>query len=282
MKKTLFLTLLLFAAVSASAQIKRVPLSPLQVLKQSIAHTDITITYSRPAMRDRVIFGDLVPYNERWRTGANRNSKVTFSENVMIGDSLIKAGSYALLTLPSEKEWIIYFYKDVSHWEVPEPWDESLVAAQMSIKPESLPSDVQSMTFSIDEITYESCVISLAWEKTRISIPVEILTEDQMMADIDKALAGPSASDFYLAAVYREGTGEDLGQALEWIDKAMTLRDENKYWDALLKAKILLKMNKVKEAKMVAELGLDLAKSASHQYGMKLMNELLEDIKRAK
>ncbi len=134
------------------------------------------------------------------------------------------------------------------------------------------------MTFSIDDMTYESCFISLAWEKTKISIPVQILTEDQMMADIDKVLTGPGASDYYLAAVYREGTGEDLGQALEWVDKAMALRDEDKYWDALLKAKILLKMNKTNDAKALAQQGLKLAEGTNHRYGMRLMNEFLTEI----
>ena len=272
--KNIFLLLLgLSLGIQLQAQIKRVALSPLQVLKQSIADTDVTITYSRPAMRDRKIFGGLVPYNEKWRTGANRNSVIEFSRDVMVGDSLLKAGSYAIITVPSEKQWEIMFYEDISSWEVPDPWDEELVAVSQRISSEKLSSQVQSMTFVIEDVTYESCVLSLLWEETKVSIPIQILTEEQMMQDINKVLSGPAASDYYTAALYREGTGVDIEQALVWIDKAIELREPDSYWDYLLKSKILVKLRRYETAKEIAQKGLEIANDYGYKYGIKLMKE---------
>ena len=272
--KNIFLLLLgLSLGIQLQAQIKRVALSPLQVLKQSIADTDVTITYSRPAMRDRKIFGGLVPYNEKWRTGANRNSVIEFSRDVMVGDSLLKAGSYAIITVPSEKQWEIMFYEDISSWEVPDPWDEELVAVSQRISSEKLSSQVQSMTFVIEDVTYESCVLSLLWEETKVSIPIQILTEEQMMQDINKVLSGPAASDYYTAALYREGTGVDIEQALVWIDKAIELREPDSYWDYLLKSKILVNLRRYETAKEITQKGLEIANDYGYKYGIKLMKE---------
>jgi len=124
MRLPLFILSILFASC-LNGQSIYVPLSPVQELSQIVGLTKVKLTYSRPATRGRKIFGDLVPYGAKWRTGANRNTKIQFSESVAIKGMDIAKGTYAIITEPSETNWDVYLYADTTHWEVPSPWHDS-------------------------------------------------------------------------------------------------------------------------------------------------------------
>ena len=129
--KKLLLICFLAAGVTMQAQIETPQPSPSAKLEQKVGLTDVTVEYSRPAMRGRTIFGDLVPYGQLWRTGANANTKITFSDNVTIGDTSLKAGTYAVFVKPTAKMWEVIFYTDSSNWGTPGEWDEAKVAASV-------------------------------------------------------------------------------------------------------------------------------------------------------
>jgi len=154
-----FLVLLTLLCTCGRAQISYMHLSPLQTIEQRAALTDIKVVYSRPHLRGRTIFGGLEPWDKIWRTGANRNTKVTFSQPVMVGDTKVPIGTYALLTKPGKTEWEIYFYKELTHWEVPDPWKEDQVAATLTVVPETTERTVQRLTFTIDDMTDDALLL---------------------------------------------------------------------------------------------------------------------------
>ena len=106
----------------------------LQKIEQKVGLTDVSVQYSRPSMKGRTIFGDLVPYGKLWRTGANQNTMVTFSTDVMVGESTLKAGSYAIFSKPNKDNWEVIFYSDTNNWGTPQKWDDSKVAAKVNAK----------------------------------------------------------------------------------------------------------------------------------------------------
>jgi len=260
------------------AQSLHLALSPLQILSQNVGKTNVKITYSRPALRGRKIFGALHPYNQKWRTGANRNSKIQFSEDVVIDGKNLEAGTYGIFTKPMEDKWEVYFYSDTTYWEVPRTWNDSLVAVQLSVPSTKLHDATESMTFSVDNIDYTSCEISLTWENTRIRIPVEMHTEKQMMSAINKVLNGPRSTDYNTAAAYRLESGQDLEQGLEWIDKAIAMRTKASFYDHLVKAKLLAKMDKPSESRKFAQKSKELAIAINNTYGVELVEHFLKTL----
>jgi len=239
--------------------------------------TDITVEYARPHMRGRKIFGDLVPYDSLWRTGANRNSKVTFSKPVYINGKKVGKGTYALITRPGLSQWEVYFYRDLTHWEVPSPWDEEQVAVQLSVKAEQTTRTADRLTFSIDDFTDDEAMLALHWENTRVAIPIDVNTN----GDIRSILAGPSDVDYYRAAEYSLTWGKDLEDGLRWAQIAIEQSEKKEYWYQYLKAKILAKLGRYHEALSAVNAGLVLAKARSSEYGIKQAQGLIEKYEKA-
>lgn len=286
MKNLLFVLLLVAAGLWSStcnAQIGRLHLSPVQTIQQNIAKTDITVNYSRPAMRDRVIFGGLVPYDQMWRTGANRNTKIEISADVLIQGQELKKGEYAIFTKPGKSSWEIFFYNETTHWEVPEgeEWDEEKVVVKISVPSIKTETTVQSFTISIDDITNNHFNLSLSWENTKVQIPIDLKTEETMMATIEDALNGPDANDYFSAARYRHESGKDLEQALAWCEKGIEIREEPVWWEYSQKCDILLKMNRSNaEILPFAEKALEIARKKESNYGINAMTEMVAKLKK--
>ena len=142
MKKLVFLVSVFLVSMTMEAQITTPQASPSSTLKQSVGLTDVTVEYSRPSMRGRTIFGDLVPYGKLWRTGANKNTTLEFSTDVTIDGQALKAGTYAIFTKPGESSWEIIFYSDTDNWGTPQKWDDSKVAAKTNAEVYAMPMDV--------------------------------------------------------------------------------------------------------------------------------------------
>ncbi|OIQ30480.1 MAG: dihydrolipoamide dehydrogenase [Bacteroidetes bacterium MedPE-SWsnd-G2] len=232
MKKLLLIALVTFFGFSANAQVKTPQPSPLSKMEQKVGLTDVTIEYSRPAVRGRKIFGDLVPYGKMWRTGANANTKVTFSDDVKIGDSNVKAGTYAIFTIPNEKSWDILVYADASNWGTPEKWDDSKVVAKVGAEVYAMPMSVESFTVSVDDISNNSAVIGMIWENVYVGMPFTVPTAMKVSASIDETMKGdPKAGDYYSAAVYYLQEKMDMKKAMMWIDKAVEMTSDNpRFW----------------------------------------------------
>jgi hypothetical protein len=265
MKKLIFSLLLTVAcSFGALAQIQTPAASPEQTLTQSVGLSSVTVQYSRPAMRGRTIFGDLVPMDKLWRTGANKNSLVTFESDATVGGSPLKAGTYALYTVPSKDEWTVYFYTDTENWGLPKPWDENKIAAVYKVKAQSLDSSVESFTITIDKVTDSGAHLTISWENTSVAIPFGFDTESAVMQTIERTMNGPAAGDYYQAAVYYLNADKDINKAKTWIDKAIAM-SEPAYWYYRQKALIYAKSGDKKGAIAAAERSMELAQAAGSQ-----------------
>lgn len=215
-------------------------------------------------MKGRTIFGDLVPYDKLWRTGANANTKITFSDDVMVGDSALKAGEYAIFAKPSATTWEVYFYKDTNNWGVPRNWDEAMIAAKITVEVLQMPVDVETFTMSIDDVTNTSANIGIMWERVYIGVPLTFHTDKKVTASIEKIMSGPSSGDYYSAALYYLSADKEIDKAKMWIDKAIEMSDEPAFWYYRQQALIYAKSGDRKGAIAAAQKSLDLAKVAKN------------------
>ncbi|HNE30037.1 MAG TPA: DUF2911 domain-containing protein [Saprospiraceae bacterium] len=253
---------LLLAATAASAQIKTPAPSPLCKFSQEVGLTKIEFEYSRPSVKGRKIFGDLVPFGELWRTGANASTKVTFGDDAKVGGQDIKAGTYALYTIPSEKEWTVIFYKNTTFWGAPESkdWKEEDVAVKVVAPVTPLAELEETLTIDVNNLRNNSASIDIRWENTQVSVPVSFDVDSRVMADIKTQMEGPSANTYYSAARYYFEEKKDMKQALDWVNVALEKGGE-KFWILRLKANIQAELGMYKDAIATAERSTALAKA---------------------
>ena len=264
MKKLFLLALVLTFTVNTNAQVKTPAPSTSQKITQTVGLTDVTLEYSRPSMRERIIFGGLVPYDKLWRTGANANTKITFSEDVTIGASEVKAGTYAIFTKPNAQSWEIYFYSDSSNWGTPQEWDESKVAAKVKASIYPMPMNIETFTMSFDDVANDSANLGLLWEKTYVSVNIKFNTDKMVTSSIEKVMGGPSANDYYAAAVYYLEADKDIEKSKTWINKAIEIREKPAFWYYRQQSLIYAKSGDKKGAIKAAKTSLELATEAGN------------------
>ncbi|MEY3052447.1 MAG: hypothetical protein RLY31_2232 [Bacteroidota bacterium] len=248
----------------ADAQIKTPAASPAAKFSQTAGLTDITIEYSRPSAKGRVVFGGLVPYGEMWRTGANKNSMITFSDKVTVGGMELAAGSYAIFTKPGQSSWEILLYTDTENWGTPENFDEEKVAARITAPVQSLNHPVETFTIGIDGITNDKCTVVISWEMTSVAFEVSLNTHDVVSKSITKTMAGPDANDYYAAGRYYLESGQDAQKAYEWIHRSNEM-DPDKYWKLRQEALALAALQRYADAITVAEQSKALAVKAGNK-----------------
>ncbi len=189
MKKSIFTFLLLNFSLLVFAQQYNIPaVSPRQVVEQQFSITKISIDYGRPAVKGRVIFGDLVPFGEVWRAGANEATKITFGQEVLFGGQKVKKGTYALYIVPQEKEWKIILNKGVNNWGAFN-YDakDDVVSTTVPIK--KMNEKMERFTINFEDITDEKLNLVFEWDKTRADVPVEILNVEETLQIIDNLKA---------------------------------------------------------------------------------------------
>jgi tetratricopeptide (TPR) repeat protein len=264
--KQYFISLALTVLISLSglSQIQTPALSPEQTLNQVIGLSSVSVQYSRPAMRGRTIFGDLVPLDKIWRTGANANTIVNFDSDVSVGGEALKSGSYALYSKPGLDKWTIYFYSDTDNRGLPRSWDEEKIAAEFMVTPRALTEAVESFTISVDQVTDSGATMTIAWENTEVSLPLAFDTEAAVMKSIERTMNGPAAGDYYQAAVYFLNADKDISKAKNWIDKAIAMSERPAYWYYRQKSLIYAKAGDKKGAIAAAEQSLTLAQEAGN------------------
>jgi Protein of unknown function (DUF2911) len=258
MKKLFVLSLSVLLFLSAQAQIKAPQPSPVSKISQAVGLTDIAIEYSRPSAKARKVFGGLVPFNELWRTGANASTKLTFSENVKIAGNDLTKGTYALYTIPGEREWTVILHRNTTHWGTDE-YKQEEDAFRFTVKPTSSANTVETFTMQLDNLKNNACDISLSWENTTVLIPVLLNTDEAMVSGIKRALDGPAAGDYYTAARYYHEENKDPKQALEWVIKSLE-KGGDKFWILRLKALLQAKTGDFAGAIVSAEKSTELAK----------------------
>lgn len=278
MKNTILLAFLSVLVIPfTNAQIRVPEASPAQKLTQIVGVTEVIVEYARPSVKGRVVFGDLVPYNQLWRTGANWNTKISFDEPVTVGDVKLAPGSYALYTIPNSYEWEIIFYKDTTNWGLPEDWEEDLVAVRVKAEVRTLPINFESFTISFDRVTHSSANLQIIWEKTYVSIPLHFDTDEIVTASIMQTLENPTATDYYAAALYYLEADKDMEQAKDWINLAINMMGKNaEYFVYRQQALIYAKLGNRKEAIRAAEKSLKLAEEADNKDYVRLNKRSLE------
>lgn len=277
MKKILVSITLFLVCLPAFSQVKTPQASPKSSVTQTVGLTEVVVDYSRPSAKGRTIFGGLVTFGKLWRTGANQNSMVTFSDDVVIDGKTLKKGKYAIFTTPKADSWEVFFYSDTQNWGTPESWDESKVALKTNVKPESLNRNVETFTIGINNLDNNFAHLEISWEKTIVAVKFEVPTNKTAMASIDKALNGPSKDDYYAAGAYFFQSNGDMNKALEYVDKALDMSTDKPFWQLRQKSLIQAKLGDKKGAIETAKASLAAAETAKNNDYVKMNKESIAE-----
>ncbi len=262
---------------SVRAQALRTPApSPTQNVKQDFALSTVELSYSRPAMKDRKIFGDLVPYGKVWRTGANQATTITFGEDVTFGDKKVPAGKYGLLTIPEAGEWTIILSKQLDVTG-PAAYKQDQDVARVKIKTDEMPFAIESFMITFDDIKTSSMNMIMLWDRTAVTVPISADVESKVMAQIDN-LMNKDNRPYFNAAMYYLDNGKDLNKALAWFDKAIE-QNPKAFWVYHQKANALAKLGKKQDAITTANKSIELAKEAKNDDYVALNQKLITTLK---
>lgn len=225
MKKLIIAASLVLLSISMNAQVKTPQSSPKAEVDQIVGLTQVEVDYARPAKKGRLVYGDLVPFGKVWRTGANENTKVSFSDDVVIDGKTLPKGEYALFTLPKADVWEVYFYNETSNWGLPKQWDESKVALVAKATPTTLTSNVENFTIDVNPLDSNTGELVIKWEKTAIPLKFNVPTHSKAIASIESVLnENAKASDYFSAAQYLFQATDDTKTALKYIDKCIEMQ----------------------------------------------------------
>lgn len=270
MKQMIMIAFIAICGFGANAQVKTPQPSPKALINQMIGLTDVEIEYSRPGVKGRTIFGDLVPFAKMWRTGANANTTISFTDNVTIGGKELKKGKYALYTVPKADIWEIIFYTTTDNWGTPETFDESKVALRTAAKPELTSKNVENFTIALTTLDNNFGILELSWEKTVVALKIDVPTQKMAMASIEKTLSGPAAGDYFSAAQFFLQSNGDSAKALEYVNKAIDMNAEKPFWYNRLKSLIQAKLGDKKGAVETAKVSMAAAEIAKNQDYVKM------------
>lgn len=276
MKKLLFAFSLLCAANIASAQLKMPAPSPTQTIKQDFALGSIELTYSRPSIKGRKIFGDLVPYNAVWRTGANAATIIKFDDPVEIGGKKIDTGSYALYSIPNDGSWEIILNKGITNWGS-DGYKQTDDVVRFKVNTMKMKDAAESFTMQFANIKPESCELHIMWDKTAVAIPITALIKDRMRASIEKAMMDEKKPYWNAAQFYNE-YDKNSAKALENINGAVA-QNPKAFYMWLYKAKIEKEMGDKKAAMASSKKSLELAREAKNEDYVRMNEDLMKKLK---
>ncbi len=281
--KRFILSALLIAATAVSVEAQQKPtlklpaLSTTTKITQDFSTGSIDLTYSRPSARGRKVFGDLVPYGANWRTGANSNTKIKFSENVIIGGQEVAAGEYSMYSVPSEGDWTIILNSSTGNWGTT-GYDKSKDVARFKAPSYYLTNKVETYTMQFTNIGYDKCNLEMTWEYTKVVIPIEADNAEKIAKDIKKALNGKKDAPYFQVANYYNEKNMNLDKAYEYVNRS--IKDNPKaYYMYYLKARIAQKLDMVDEAIAAAYKSIEVAKGTPSEaeykrVNMKIINDL--------
>jgi tetratricopeptide (TPR) repeat protein len=277
----LFLIVQIASTVQSKAQALKTPApSPLQTIDQAFGLSNMKIEYSRPSVKGRVIFGDLVPYGKVWRTGANSSTKITFGDDVKVEGVALKAGTYAIYTIPNKESWDVIFYKDLTLGGNVAEFKAADEIMRVKGKVSASPLKVETFTINIADMTTTSANIELLWDMTKVTFAVTTEIDEKVMKNIDAALEKDSRPYFQAAGYYYDNN-KDLVKALGWVNTAIE-QNPKAYYMVHLKAKIQLKMKDNKGAIESAEKSMAIAKEEGSEDYVHLNEKLIKEAKGVK
>ncbi|MDZ4794378.1 MAG: DUF2911 domain-containing protein [Bacteroidota bacterium] len=276
MKKLFITAIAAFSLFVADAQTLTTPQpSPTQTVKQNFGLASIELSYSRPGMKGRKIYGDLVPFGKVWRTGANQASTLTFAEDVSIGGVKIKAGKYGLLSIPEKKTWTLIISKQTDVTS-PAAYKQEEDVVRVEAKTMDMDASMETFTIQFANIKSNSCELHIMWDQTAVSLPITVDVETKVMGQIDQ-LMNKDNRPYFNAAMYYMDNGKDLNQALAWFDRAVEAQP-NAFWIHHQRANCLAKLGKKEEAKITAERSKALATEQKNDDYVKLNEKLLAEL----
>jgi hypothetical protein len=274
MKKFLLIAISVVASQVLSAQALPAP-SPKAKVFQTVGLTDIEVEYSSPAVNNRNIWGDVVPYNTMWRTGANRATKITFSTDAAFGGAEVKAGSYALFTTPTERSITVFLN---SNWDQggTGSYDPTLDVAKIEVRFSDAPVMAERMRFTIEDVTDYSANLVMTWGKKTFTVPIKVETDKFAEESIETKIKEinnlhgfyEDAADYYMRA------GKDPKKVLEWAQKSVSINE--RFWNTYTLAKAYQLNGDKKMALQTAQRSLVLSQEAKYDEYVKRNQELIK------
>src|SRR6185295_14041039 len=269
---------LLITCNAIDAQNLKIPQpSTLQTIQQDFGLGQISITYSRPNVKGRKIFGETEPYGMVWRTGANAATKIKLTDTIMMEKHQVLPGEYALFTIPGPDEWTVILNQTAQQWGA-YSYDSTKDVLRLKVKPGKLDKKMETFTIQFTNAFVDHCDLQLSWENTVVSLRLETDVDARVMANIYELMKGEK-KPYYFAAIYYYNHDKDLNKALSWINES----DKNspgayniKYW----KARIQLKMGDKAGAIESANQGLKLAMAEPSAEYIRLNKEVLAGAKK--
>lgn len=277
MKKILIALAIIITQFTIEAQVQTPQQSPKATINQMVGLTNVEIVYSRPSARGRAVFGNLVPFGKLWRTGANENTTVSFSDDVVIDGKTLKKGKYALYTVPSSQNWDVIFYSTTDNWGTPQEFNEANVALRTTVKEESMPKAAETFTIGLSGLDTNYGYLEMYWENSYAALKFEVPTQKIATASIEKALAGPNAGDYFTSAQYLFQSNGDIVKSRTYMDKALELSTEKPFFYLRLKSLIQAKQGDKKGAIETAKLSLVAAEKAGNQDYVKMNKDSISD-----
>lgn len=279
MIKAMVTAAIVMTATTASAQRLKAPeASPEATVEQTIGLTSAKVVYHRPAIANRQVWGNLVPYGAVWRAGANENTTVTFSTDVKIEGKGLKAGTYGLHMIPTQKDWTVIFSNMSVAWGS-FTYDQKEDALRVTVKPRAVQVPVERLAFRFDDPTDTKTSLVLAWEKVEVPVSIEADTPKIVMASMKGELRGTGGFTWEAwneAAAYYAAHGGAMDEAMKMVDRSITMHPA--FANMNTRARILDKQGKTAEAKELRTKGLALATEPElNQYGYQLMADKKQD-----
>ena len=279
MRNTFLFACLLAFAITTEAQLKTPAPSSTQNIKQDFGLGSIELSYSRPNIKGRKVFGDLVPFGKVWRTGANQATTLTFADEVTIGGQKIPAGKYGLLTMPDKNAWTIIVTKQLDVTS-PAAYKQESDVVRVQAKPQAVKSKVETFTMQFANVKPTSIELHMMWDQTEVVLPITTEIEGKVLAQIDELMKKEDKKDhpYFPAAMFYMDNGKDLNQALEWFNKAAE-QNPKAFWVLHQRANCLAKLGKKQDAIESANKSIELAKEAKNDDYVALNQKLLTTLK---
>lgn len=275
--KKIIVTAFLAMSLSTFAQVNVPQASPKVEIEQVVGLTEIELEYARPGMKDRVVFGEMVPYGKVWRTGANENTTIQFSDDVSINGKPLPKGKYALYTVPNKDNWDVIFYQDTENWGVPQNWDDKKVVLKVRADISTVEKPIEYLNITVNPLNNNRGELVIGWEKTQAIVYFEVPTQKKALQSIEEGLnANASARDYYSAAQYLYSEGIDVDKALSYMEHSIKMSggdEEAPFYVLRQKALIQAAIGDKQGAIVSAKRSSESAKKAGNEEYIK-MNEI--------
>lgn len=273
--KTMFAAVAALVVATSAAQELPQP-SPKGSVEQTVGLTKVKVEYSRPSVKERIIFGELVPYDQLWRTGANINTTIEFSGPVKLGETEVAAGKYSLFTTPGKEAWVVHLNKNTELWGEEDFKQEDVVA---SIKwPASESEFTETLTFEFANLKGDNADLVMRWEKLALVIPIITDATKQGLENIKTALAKPDVKygAYNSSARFCLDRNVMTKEALGWAQKSVSM--EKKYWNLHTLARAQAANGMSKEAIATAEESMKMAQAEKGESYVKMNRDLIETL----